>query len=92
MIPSIAIPVEAANDDMKQSSVRASVKVTTLVYSMESSIPKIVLALLASEPTVPIAQSLPKSCLSDHQKNRICHLKGQKRELFRTPKSSRISW
>ncbi|KAM3176477.1 hypothetical protein ACTXT7_006437 [Hymenolepis weldensis] len=71
--------VQETNDDTKlHLSVRDNVKVTNLMHSMESSMPKVVSALFVSEPIVPKQQSVPKFSLLDHQTNQIYLLKGQK--------------
>ncbi|KAM3175771.1 hypothetical protein ACTXT7_007854, partial [Hymenolepis weldensis] len=49
-----AAPVQATNDDTKlHSSLRDSVQVTNLTYSIELSMPQVVTARRVSEPTVP---------------------------------------
>ncbi|VDL64865.1 unnamed protein product [Hymenolepis diminuta] len=46
-----------------------------LTHSMESSMPKVIPALLVSEHTMPKEQLVLESCLLDHQTSQVCHLK-----------------
>ncbi|VUZ56718.1 unnamed protein product [Hymenolepis diminuta] len=49
-----------------------------LMQSMESLMPQVIPLRFVTKSTVPMQQSVPTSCLLDHQKNQIYHLKGQK--------------
>ncbi|VUZ53735.1 unnamed protein product, partial [Hymenolepis diminuta] len=84
---STATLVQAPNDDMKlHSSVRDSMP--NLKHSMESFILKITSARLLREPTVPNQQSVPNSCLLNHQTNQICRLNAHKEGCYTLASSS----
>ncbi|KAM3180136.1 hypothetical protein ACTXT7_016895, partial [Hymenolepis weldensis] len=71
----------ALNDDMKlRPSVRDSIPNPT--HSMKSSISEIIPARLLCELTVPKQQSIPKSCLLNHQTNQMCHLNAHKEDCY----------
>ncbi|VUZ47099.1 unnamed protein product [Hymenolepis diminuta] len=59
MVLTATSSVQVANDNMKlHPSLRDSVKVANLMHSVESSMPKVILARLAFKPTVPEQQSI----------------------------------
>ncbi|KAM3183115.1 hypothetical protein ACTXT7_011003 [Hymenolepis weldensis] len=79
MVLPIATLVQASNGNLKlHPSVRDFVKVTGLMHSMGSCMPKIILAQRVSKPTVSKQQSVSKSHPPDHQTNQICYLNEDK--------------
>ncbi|KAM3186658.1 hypothetical protein ACTXT7_003864 [Hymenolepis weldensis] len=50
-----------------------------LMQFMESPMPQVIPVRLFTKSTVSKQQSVPTSCLLDHQTNQIYHLKGQKK-------------